>query len=159
MPVVKERFGIQKIYEFYGATEGNAGLINFDNHPGAVGFMFRLFPFFNPGYLVKVDVETGKLIRDKKGLAIRCKSKEVGTFAISINNMTKFHGYENNKQETERKIARNVFKEGDTAFLSGDLLVMDEYYYPYFVDRVGDTFRWKSENVSPTEVENIMSSN
>ena len=135
------------------------GLFNFDNYPGAVGFMFQLFPFFNPGCFVKADVETGELIRNENGLAIRCKPKEIVTFVVSINNQSRFYGYKNNEIESEKKISRNVFKEGDAAFLSGDLLVMDEYYYPYFVDRVGDTFRWKSENVSPTEVENIMSSN
>ena len=156
--LVNERFGIYKILEFYGATEGNAGLVNFDNTPGAVGFLFRLFPFLNPGFLVKADVETGELIRDGNGRAIRCKPNEVGTFVISINKRAQYHGYANNEKESNKKIARNVFSEGDAAFLSGDLLVMDEYHYVYFVDRIGDTFRWKSENVSTTEVENIMSS-
>ena len=157
-PEVTKRFGIKKIFEFYGASEGNSGLINLDSTPGAVGFYFKLFPFVNMNCLVRADVETGELIRDENGRAILCKPFEKGTFISVITNKTKYCGYENNEKESERKIARNVFKEGDAAFLSGDLLVMDEYHYVYFVDRIGDTFRWKSENVSTTEVENIMSS-
>ena len=156
--LVKERFGLDKIIEAYGATEGNAALFNFDNTPGAVGFFFQLFPFMNTGCLVKADVETGELVRDEKGLVIRCKPFETGTFVAPINKQSQFYGYENNEKESNKKIARNVFSEGDAAFLSGDLLVMDEYHYVYFVDRIGDTFRWKGENVSTTEVENIMSS-
>ena len=158
VPVVKERFGVDKVFEFYGATEGNTGLFNLDNTPGAVGFLFQLFPFINAFSLVKADAETGDLIRDGNGHAIICKPNEVGTFVAPIKVFSEFYGYENNEKESDKKIARNVFSEGDAAFLSGDLLVMDDYYYVYFVDRIGDTFRWKSENVSTTEVENIMSS-
>ncbi|MEO0687717.1 MAG: long-chain-acyl-CoA synthetase, partial [Cyanobacteria bacterium J06649_11] len=158
VPVVKERFGVEKVHEFYGATEGNGGLVNLDNTPGAVGFLFQIFPFLNTCTLVKADPETGDLIRNENGYAIRCKANEVGTVVIPIKTMAEYYGYENNEKESNKKIARNVFKEGDAAFLSGDLLVMDEYHYVYFVDRIGDTFRWKSENVSTTEVENIMSS-
>ena len=153
---VTKRFGIRKIVEFYGATEGNSGLVNLDSTPGAVGFYFQLFPFLNKNCLVKADVETGELIRDENGQAILCKPFETGTFISLISNKAKYCGYENNEKESNKKIARNVFSEGDAAFLSGDLLVMDEYHYVYFVDRIGDTFRWKSENVSTTEVENIM---
>ncbi|XP_066923312.1 long-chain fatty acid transport protein 1-like [Clytia hemisphaerica] len=157
-PLVKERFGINKIAELYGATEGNSVLLNVDNVPGAVGFYYFLFPFLNQNCLVKADVETGEIIRDENGRAILCKPGEVGALIGVINKILSYDGYVNNSSETNKKIAYNVFKEGDSAFKSGDLLVMDEYRNIYFADRIGDTFRWRGENVATTEVENIMSS-
>ena len=109
VPVVKERFGVEKVYEFYGATEGNAGMFNLDNTPGAVGFMFQLFPFLNTCCIVKADAETGDLIRDENGFAIRCKTNEVGTMIIPIKKMAEYYGYENNEKDSNRKIARKLF--------------------------------------------------
>jgi len=156
---VKERFGIKNIIEVYGATEGNIYHFNFDQTPGAVGFLFHYLPFLNTTYIVKVDVETGKLMRDKNGRGILCAPGEVGTAIGVIKRKHKlYRGYKDNEKATKSKIAKDVIREGDLVFLSGDLLVRDEYNYLYFVDRIGDTFRWKGENVSTTEVENILSS-
>ncbi|XP_066923311.1 long-chain fatty acid transport protein 1-like [Clytia hemisphaerica] len=155
---VKKRFGVQRIVELYGATDGNAVMINLDNVPGAVGFYYFLFPFLNQNCLVKVDVETGEIIRDENGRAILCKPGEVGLIVGLIRQDRGFEGYVNNAKDTEKKIIRNLFNDGDSAVNSGDLLVMDEYRNVFFVDRIGDTFRWRGENVATTEVENIMSS-
>ncbi|XP_066923313.1 long-chain fatty acid transport protein 1-like [Clytia hemisphaerica] len=158
VPLVKGRFGIDRIGEIYGATEGNTGLLNLENVPGAVGFYYFLFPFLNQNCLVKADVETGEIIRDENGRAILCKPGEVGALIGIVKKGAEYNGYVNNEKETNKKLKSNLFKEGDSAFISGDLLVMDEYRNVFFVDRIGDTFRWRGENVATTEVENIMSS-
>jgi len=155
---VQSRFGVQQIIEFYGATEGNIGFFNNDNTPGAVGYIYSIFRFLNMGAIMKVDVETGELVRDTNGMGIVCKSNEVGMMVGLINDKMRYDGYQNNERESNKKVASNVFSKGDKVFLTGDLLTKDEYNYIYFVDRIGDTFRWKSENVSTTEIENIMSS-
>ncbi|XP_023239007.1 long-chain fatty acid transport protein 1-like [Centruroides sculpturatus] len=154
----KNRFGIKEIGEFYGSTEGNANIINIDNTVGCVGFTSMIIPSVYPISLIKVD-ETGKPIRNNKGLCIKCRPGEPGELVGKIINsdpLRSFDGYVNSSAN-DKKIVRNVFKHGDFAFLSGDTLVMDENGYLYFVDRTGDTFRWKGENVSTTEVEGVIS--
>ncbi|XP_067143687.1 long-chain fatty acid transport protein 4-like isoform X1 [Centruroides vittatus] len=154
----KNRFGIKEIGEFYGSTEGNANIINIDNTVGCVGFTSMIIPSVYPISLIKVD-ETGKPIRNSKGLCIKCRPGEPGELVGKIINtdpLRSFDGYVNSSAN-DKKIVRNVFKHGDFAFLSGDTLVMDENGYLYFVDRTGDTFRWKGENVSTTEVEGVIS--
>ncbi len=152
----KERFRIPHILEFYGATEGNVNMFNFEGRPGAVGrlpwFLERRFPV----RVVKFDVEKEVPVRDAQGFCIRCEPDEVGeTIGQILNDASKpgnrFEGYADSK-DNERKILRNVFKEGDAWFRTGDLMRQDNDGYFYFVDRIGDTFRWKGENVSTTEV-------
>lgn len=156
---VQSRFGIKDIREFYGATEGNVGFMNLDNKEGAVGALLKAFPFLNGSNLVKCDIETGELIRSETGLGIKCGPGEPGMMVGKIlENRQRYDGYVNNEKETQKKVAENVFKKGDKVFLTGDILEQDEFGYLYFVDRIGDTFRWKSENVSTTEVENVISS-
>lgn len=154
-----KRFNIQQIAEFYGATEGNANIINFDGRVGAVGFVSLIAPAVYPVALIKVDQDTGEPIRGPDGLCIRCKPFEPGMFVgmIAKNHPIRdFHGYADPKA-TSKKVAENVFKQGDAAFLSGDILEMDELGYLFFKDRTGDTFRWRGENVSTTEVEAVIS--
>ena len=125
---------------------------------GAVGFIPLNFPKFYPVSLIKVD-EDGEPIRGKDGLCIRCKPGEPGMFIGLIdrgNPLRNFDGYAD-KNATKKKVARDVFRRGDAAFLSGDILEMDELGYLYFKDRTGDTFRWRGENVSTTEVEAVIS--
>ncbi|KAF8373663.1 hypothetical protein PRIPAC_80092 [Pristionchus pacificus] len=154
------RFGIERIVELYAATEGNSNTMNLDNHVGSCGFM-PIYPFmwaFSPLRLLKIDEETGQLIRDKNGLAIPCNPGETGEMVGVINNkdlMQRFDGYVG-KEETNKKIYRDVFKKGDQVFASGDVLHWDELGYLYFKDRKGDTYRWKGENVSTIEVEGIL---
>jgi len=109
--------------------------------------------------IFKVDPETGELVRGSDGLAKRTKPGEVGQIvgkSLKGDPSQRFDGYLN-PLETKKKIAHDVFKKGDSAFLSGDLVVKDEYGYIYFHDRTGDTFRWRGENVSTAEVESVMS--
>lgn len=155
----ERRFNIPMICEFYGATEGNANIINIDGKPGAVGFVSVLIPSVYPVALLKVNEETKELVRDKNGLCIRCKPGEAGEFIgkiIKNDPIRDFHGYAD-KSASQKKVAQDVFVKGDYAFLSGDLLVMDDEGYLYFKDRTGDTFRWKGENVSTGEVEAVVS--
>ncbi|XP_072761694.1 long-chain fatty acid transport protein 4 [Anoplolepis gracilipes] len=153
-----KRFNIPKVLEFYGATEGNSNIMNVDNKTGAVGFISRIIPSVYPISIIKVD-EEGEPIRNSKGLCQVCEPHEPGVFIGKIlpNNPTRaFLGYVDEKA-SEKKVVRDIFTKGDSAFLSGDILVTDELGYLYFKDRTGDTFRWKGENVSTSEVEGIIS--
>ncbi|KAI5742627.1 hypothetical protein M8J77_009376 [Diaphorina citri] len=154
-----DRFRIAQIGEFYGATEGNANIANIDNQPGAIGFVSRLIPTIYPISIIRVDPVTSEPIRNKKGLCTRCEPGEPGVFIGKIvpsNPARAYLGYVNEK-DSAKKIVTDVFEIGDSAFLSGDLLVMDKWGYLYFKDRTGDTFRWKGENVSTCEVEGVVS--
>ncbi|XP_060697510.1 long-chain fatty acid transport protein 4 [Hemiscyllium ocellatum] len=153
------RFHIPQVAEFYGATECNCSLGNFDNKVGACGFNSRILPFVYPIRLVKVNEDTMELVRGADGVCIPCKPGEAGQLVgriVQSDPLRRFDGYVN-ETATTKKIAQDVFKKGDAAYLSGDVLVMDEYGYMYFRDRTGDTFRWKGENVSTTEVEGTLS--
>ncbi|KAJ7414187.1 Long-chain fatty acid transport protein 4 [Willisornis vidua] len=153
------RFGIAQVAEFYGATECNCSLGNFDGNVGSCGFNSRILPGVYPIGLVKVDEDTMELIRGPDGVCISCKPGEPGQLVgriVRSNPLQHFDGYLN-QSATNKKIARDVFAKGDAAYLTGDVLVMDKYGYMYFRDRTGDTFRWKGENVSTTEVEGTLS--
>nr|XP_033817432.1 long-chain fatty acid transport protein 4 isoform X2 [Geotrypetes seraphini]XP_033817433.1 long-chain fatty acid transport protein 4 isoform X2 [Geotrypetes seraphini]XP_033817434.1 long-chain fatty acid transport protein 4 isoform X2 [Geotrypetes seraphini] len=153
------RFGIPQVAEFYGATECNCSLGNFDNNVGSCGFNSRILPSVYPIRLVKVDRDTMELIRGPDGLCVPCRPGEPGQLVgriIQQDPLRRFDGYLNNSATT-KKIAQNVFEQGDMAYLTGDMMVMDECGYIYFQDRTGDTFRWKGENVSTTEVEGTLS--
>ncbi|KAL7824484.1 hypothetical protein AOLI_G00328860 [Acnodon oligacanthus] len=154
------RFNIRQIGEFYGATECNCSIANLDGKMGACGFNSVILPNVYPIRLLKVDEETMELVRDSRGLCMPCKPGEPGVLVGRINQqdpLRRFDGYAN-QEATNKKIVHNVFKKGDSAYLSGDLMVMDELGYMYFRDRSGDTFRWRGENVSTTEVEGVLSS-
>jgi len=152
------RFNIKQVGEFYGSTEGNANIINTDNKEGSCGFMSLIIPSIYPVCLIKLNEETNEPLRDENGMCLHCTANESGEFVGKITkDVTRsFDGYVN-KDATNKKIIRDVFSKGDQAFLSGDLLTMDEYGYLYFKDRTGDTFRWKGENVSTAEVESVIS--
>jgi fatty-acyl-CoA synthase len=158
-PRFQERFGIPRVIEFYGATEGNATLVNLEGRVGAVGrFPFK---FMTNARLVRFDVETESHERDARGLCIECRPGEVGEFIGRIPSkpdqpMGRFEGY-TSPEATEKKILRDVFEKDDQWFRSGDLLRQDADGFFYFVDRIGDTFRWKGENVSTQEVAGAVS--
>ena len=158
----RDRFGIPKILEFYGATEGNAGFMNFENKVGSVGrFPSKLIQRAIPTTkLIRYDVETDTNPRGADGFCIECGEDEAGELIGRIRRtdggIGSFEGY-TSKQATEKKILRDVFKEGDAYFRSGDLLKRDAEWFFYFVDRIGDTFRWKGENVSTQEVAEVLS--
>jgi len=154
------RFKIKQILEFYGSTEGNVSFLNFDGKIGAVGRI--------PGYLkkrlnvriVKFDVEAEQPVRGADGLCVECAPDEVGEALGEIRQTEaryRFEGYSGDPKQTEKKILRDVFAKGDAWFRTGDLMRQDKDGYFYFIDRIGDTFRWKGENVSTNEVGDVLS--
>nr|CDS21856.1 long chain fatty acid transport protein 4 [Echinococcus granulosus] len=154
-----KRFGIKRMGEFYGATESNSNLANSENRVGSLGYTSIILPSVYPVLLVKTDPETGEVIRNPKtNLCELCEYNEVGQLVGRIKRSSPIRNFEGyiNRKETSRKVISNVKCHGDQYFLSGDLLVQDEFGYFYFVDRLGDTFRWRGENVSTTEVENLV---
>ena len=154
-----ERFGPIQVFEGWGATEANANLINVDNYVGSCG---RVPDWSRTNLrLVRYDVENDCHPRDEHGFYQLCQPGEVGEamgFIINHPQMGggRFEGY-TSLEATESKIRRDVFEAGDAYWSSGDLLRYDEDGYFYFVDRIGDTFRWKSENVSTLEVADTLS--
>ncbi len=158
------RFGIGEIGEFYAATEGNAGLFNHCTRPrdqGAIGHMGSLVHWFSGMRLVRYDVEADEIVRDPAtGLCVPCAPGEAGELVSKIvawDPMRTFAGYHKNAEGTGKKIISDVFAKGDRYFRTGDLLRVDQDGYWFFVDRVGDTFRWKGENVSTNEVQEVVS--
>jgi fatty-acyl-CoA synthase len=152
----KDRFRIPHILEFYAATEGNVLMFNFEGKPGAIGRIPWFVANRFPTALVRFDVEQEQPVRNEQGFCIACAPNEVGEAVGKIEHDPKrpgarFEGYAR-KSEDEKKILRNVFKPGDVWFRTGDLMRKDKNGYFYFVDRIGDTFRWKGENVSTSEV-------
>lgn len=149
-----ERFGDVQVFEGWGSTEANANLLNVDNYVGSCGRV----PYWEKTNvrLLRYDVENETHLRDENGFCIQCAPGEVGEAVGMIVDHPeigagRFEGY-TSAEATEKKILRNVFRQGDAYWSSGDLLRYDEDGYCYFVDRIGDTFRWKSENVSTAEV-------
>jgi len=152
----QDRFAIPRILEFYAATEGNVSLYNVEGKVGAIG---RVPPFLAsrfPLALVKFDAVAGRPARDAQGFCIRCATGEPGEAigripADAAQSGDTFEGY-TDRRDTEQKILRDVFTRGDAWFRTGDLMRMDSGGFFYFVDRIGDTFRWKGENVATSEV-------
>lgn len=152
----KTRFRIPLILEFYAATEGNVMMFNFEGKTGAVGRLPWFLEHRFPTALVRFDVETEQPERNAEGFCIPCGPNEIGeAIGKIVNDANKpgnrFEGYAR-REETEKKILRHVFAPNDIWFRTGDLMRKDENGYFYFVDRIGDTFRWKGENVSTLEV-------
>lgn len=150
------RFNVPRMVEFYGATESNVALINLHGRPGSIG---RLMPGIK-ATLVRYDVEKDAHVRDAAGLCIECASGEPGELLGRIASggkpeLVRFEGY-TSPEATRAKILHDVRERGDTWFRSGDLLRRDRDGFYYFVDRIGDSFRWKGENVSTQEVEEVL---
>ncbi|KAM4733315.1 long-chain fatty acid transport protein 2 [Anableps anableps] len=150
------RFGDIKVRELYAATEGNIGFINYTSKIGAVGRVNFLHRFFFPYTLIKFDVEKEEPIRNSEGLCIEAETGETGLLVGKITRRTPFVGYAGNKQQTEKKRLWDVLEKGDLFFNTGDLFRIDHENFMYFQDRVGDTFRWKGENVATSEVADIL---
>ncbi len=153
-----DRFGIEKVHEFYAATEGNANMMNLNGHLGAVGQLNVLSRRIYNTVLVKWDPITEEVVRGPDGFCIPCDIDEPGELLGRIDPKrvnTRFDGYTDDKA-TQKKILTDVFVQGDRYFRTGDLLRMDKDGYFYFVDRIGDTYRWKGENVSTNEVADVL---
>jgi len=152
-PQLKQRFRIPEILEFYGSTEGNVSLFNFDGREGAIG---RVPKWLRKRFNVKViqfDVEAEKPIRAMNGYCVEAGPGQIGECIGRIGGDARsdFTGYLD-RAASEKKILTDVFEKGDRWFATGDLMKTDADGYFYFVDRIGDTFRWKGENVSTNEV-------
>lgn len=150
------RFGNIQVRELYAATEGNIGFINYTSKIGAVGRVNFVHRFFFPYTLIKFDIEKEEPVRNSEGLCIEAARGETGLLVGKVTQRSPFVGYAGNKQQTEKKRLRDVLKKGDLYFNTGDLLRFDEENFVYFQDRVGDTFRWKGENVATSEVADIL---
>jgi len=149
------RFRIPRILEFYASTEGNVSLVNVEGEPGAIGRVPRFLAHRFPMALVRVDDE-GAPLRDARGLCVECGTNEVGEAVGplqrgSSNAGAWFEGY-TDAGASERKILRDVRVPGDAWVRTGDLMRRDDRGFVFFVDRIGDTFRWKGENVAAAEV-------
>lgn len=156
----QSRFQVPRVVEYYASTEGNCSFINGTNKVGAVGSLSRILPFMNPACLVKINQDTGEYVRDSRGFCMVAGIDEPGEVVGRIFEKipsSQFAGY-TDLNASKRKVMKDVFKKGDQYFRSGDILRMDADGYLYFCDRIGDTFRWKGENVATTEVENVMAS-
>jgi fatty-acyl-CoA synthase len=155
----QSRFGIP-ILEFYAATEGNVTLFNFEGKPGAVGRLPWFVKKSFPTTIVRFDLEREQPLRNARGFCEEAEAGEIGEAIGRIFDdpsmpLGRFEGYADTA-ETERKILRGVFEAGDAWFRTGDLMRRDADGFFYFVDRIGDTYRWKGENVSTTEVAETM---
>jgi citronellyl-CoA synthetase len=146
----KSRFNVPKVMEFYGSSEGNIGFMNVFNHDCTVGFTTI------PYAIVEYDLDLDDVIRQNDGFLRKVKKGQSGLLLGEITDKSPFDGY-TDPEKTEKSILRNVFEEGDAWFNTGDLMRDQGYLHAQFVDRLGDTYRWKGENVSTTEVENCIS--
>jgi fatty-acyl-CoA synthase len=146
-----ERFGIERVCEFYAASEGNTAFVNVLNLDKTTG----ICP--TPVAFVEYDGESGEPVRDENGRVKKVKNGEPGLLLSKVSNFQPFDGY-TDKKESEKKLVRDAFKDGDVWFNTGDLMRSQGFGHAAFTDRLGDTFRWKGENVATTEVEAAISS-
>ncbi|HEC40098.1 MAG TPA: long-chain-acyl-CoA synthetase, partial [bacterium] len=146
----QSRFNIEHIYEYYSSTEGFGPLVNFDEVPGMIGRNT------NPNSAIaKVDAESGELLKNDEGFMIRCISGDIGMSLLKIEDVENYTKYRDN-EKTKQRLIQNVFEPGDAYFKTFDFLKVHDDHWVSFADRFGDTFRWKGENVSTLEVENIL---
>lgn len=145
----KQRFGVEEVLELYASSEGNVGFSNVFNFDNTVGFSPT------PYAIVQFDKEKNEPIRDVNGWCQKVSKGEVGLLIGKITRRSPFDGY-TDPEKNKSVIMSNVFKNGDAYFNTGDLVRDIGFRHAQFVDRLGDTFRWKGENVSTTEVENML---
>ena len=157
----QHRFGIPHILEYYASTEGNVSLYNCEERVGSVG---RIPPFLSHRYpvaVVRSDPDSRLPLRDTNGCCVKCDANEVGEVLGQILDGpeqagTRFEGY-SDADATSSKVLHNVFTSGDAWYRTGDLMTRDRQGFFYFIDRVGDSYRWRGENVSTTEVAAVLS--
>ncbi len=147
----KERFDIAEVYEFYAASEGNIAFVNVLNLDKTIGFCPA------PYAIVEYDIDRDQPVRGADGFLTRVKRGGTGLLIGEVSEKYAFDGY-TDPVASEKKLLRDVFEPGDVWFNSGDLLKDLGFRHAQFVDRIGDTFRWKSENVSTNEVAEVVNS-
>ncbi|MDB5971918.1 MAG: long-chain-acyl-CoA synthetase [Hydrocarboniphaga sp.] len=142
----QQRFGIERICEFYSASESNLAFVNAWNMPRTAGYCPLSYA------IVRFDADAEAPVRDARNHLLRVEAGGVGLLIGEVTRSAPFDGYTDAKA-SETKLLRKVFKDGDCWFNTGDLVRDQGWHHIQFVDRVGDTFRWKGENVATTEVE------
>ncbi|KAI1324922.1 fatty-acyl-CoA synthase [Xylariaceae sp. FL0255] len=159
----RDRFGIEEIHELYGATDGMAGMTNSNRgHFSRYAIAVRgpIWHLLNPQEKrILVDTDTQEILRGKDGFAIEVKHGEPGETVIQMDPEDPDRGspvYFNNRAATDKRRVKDLFKRGDLWWRSGDLMRLDSEGRVFFVDRLGDTFRWRSENVSTNEVSDVV---
>ncbi|XP_028827501.1 long-chain fatty acid transport protein 6 [Denticeps clupeoides] len=153
-----KRFGKIQIREAYGLTEASIGFLNYTREIGPIGrggyFNKRSMPF----EILKCDLQSCEPVRTESGQCLKVNKGETGLLVAPVSAMNPFLGYAGNKEMSDKKLLRDVFRKGDIYFNTGDLMLQDHRDFVYFRDRIGDTFRWKGENVATTEVSEILGS-
>jgi fatty-acyl-CoA synthase len=145
-----KRFGIERVCEFYAASEGNTAFVNIFNMPKTAG----ICP--TPVAFVEYDPDSGDPVRDDNGRVRKVSNGKPGLLLSKVSNFQPFDGY-TDKEATEKKLVRDAFRKGDVWFNTGDLMQSQGLGHAAFTDRLGDTFRWKGENVATTQVEAALS--
>jgi citronellyl-CoA synthetase len=145
----KERFGIREVIEHYGMTEMQGMFCNYLNLNSTIGICL------NDYTIAKFDVDNEEPIRGEDGFLQKVDEGEAGLFLMKIRDPYTFAGY-TDKKASKQKVINNAFEEGDQWLYSGDMIRYIGYHHAQFVDRLGDTFRWKGENVSTSEVEDVI---
>ncbi|KAM9519251.1 long-chain fatty acid transport protein 6 isoform 2-T2 [Salvelinus alpinus] len=152
------RFGKINVREAYGLTEASIGFVNYTNEIGPIGRAGYFNKLNMPFEFLSCDPQTYEPIRTDSGRCVKANKGETGLLVAPVSVMNPFLGYAGNTLQSEKKLLRDVFKEGDVYFNTGDLMLQDHRDFVYFRDRIGDTFRWKGENVATTEVSEILGS-
>ncbi|XP_054566191.1 long-chain fatty acid transport protein 5 isoform X3 [Eptesicus fuscus] len=153
----QRRFGPIRIFEVYGSTEGNAGFVNYPGRRGAVGKTSCILRALSPFELVQFDTEAAEPVRDGAGFCVPVGPGEPGLLLTRVLGRNPFLGYRGPRELSERKLVRKVRRPDDIYYNTGDVLSVDREGFLYFHDRLGDTYRWKGENVSTREVEGVLS--
>nr|XP_061836706.1 long-chain fatty acid transport protein 6-like isoform X2 [Nerophis lumbriciformis] len=151
-----KRFGRIKIREGYGLTEASIGFLNYTDEVGPIGRASAFNKLSMPFELLRYDTQSYEPLRTASGRCVRAQKGEAGILVAPLTPMNQFPGYAGNKVQSEKKLVKDVFRTGDVYFNTGDLLLQDQRDFLYFRDRVGDTFRWKGENVSTMEVSEVL---
>ncbi|XP_057674949.1 long-chain fatty acid transport protein 6 [Corythoichthys intestinalis] len=151
-----KRFSTVKVREGYGLTEASIGFLNYTDEVGPIGRASYFNKLSTPFKLLRYDPQTYEAYRTLSGRCEQAQMGEAGILVAPITAMNPFLGYAGNKIQSEKKLIKDVFIKGDVYFNTGDLLLQDQREFLYFRDRIGDTFRWKGENVSTMEVSEVL---
>ncbi|XP_062340416.1 long-chain fatty acid transport protein 6 isoform X1 [Osmerus eperlanus] len=152
------RFGKINIREAYGLTEASIGFVNYTSEIGPIGRASYFNKLNMPFELLKFNPQLFEPTRTNTGRCTKANKGETGILVSPVSALNPFLGYAGNELQSEKKLLRDVFREGDIYFNTGDLMLQDHQDFVYFRDRIGDTFRWKGENVATTEVSEILGS-
>nr|XP_055063001.1 long-chain fatty acid transport protein 6 [Misgurnus anguillicaudatus] len=150
------RFGKVQIRESYGLTEASIGFVNYTDEIGPIGRASYFNKLSLPFEFLQCDPQTYEPVRTDAGRCIKASKGETGLLVAPVTFTNPFLGYAGDKTLSEKKLLRDVFKKGDLYFNTGDLMLQDHRDFVYFKDRIGDTFRWKGENVSTMEVSEVL---